>query len=81
MATIDSLKVGFGEALDALRQDRRVRRAAWAPTHFLRLAWPTHNSLPVIQLWGRTRVEPWRPEHVDLLATDWTLLSDALVSS
>jgi hypothetical protein len=40
MAEIEAPKVTFGEALEALRKGRKVRRLEWPRHHHLQLDWP-----------------------------------------
>lgn len=64
------LRVDFGDALQALRAGKRVRRMAWPSALYLTVVWPADGSLPVIQLARAS----WRPTHADLLAVDWVIV-------
>lgn len=71
----------FGEALNLLKNHRRVARAGWNAHHFLGLQMPdagSMNNLPYIfmvvgadaaDLQGK-RV-PWVASQTDVLAMDW----------
>lgn len=69
----------FGEAIEALKSDRRVSRQGWnGKGQFLGLQLPdsmSQNTLPYI--WIRTaqgqRV-PWLASQTDMLAEDWVEL-------
>lgn len=70
---------GFGYALSALKDGRRIARDGWnGPGQFLELQTPDAHSkmtLPYIYITTVTgdRV-PWLASQTDLLAKDWVVL-------
>jgi hypothetical protein len=76
----------FGQAIEALKQDKRVHRSGWNGVGiFLELQWPDENSKmsqPYIYIdttglitdnpdAQKGRV-PWLASQTDMLAEDWT---------
>jgi hypothetical protein len=74
------MMLNFGQALDALRDGRRVARLGWnGKEQWLALQTPDSGSkmtLPYIYI--RTMqadLVPWLASQTDMLATDWVLVA------
>lgn len=69
--------MNFGEALERLKNGRRVNRAGWnGPGQHLELQVPDEHSKMTLPYIFITTVQgdrvPWLASQTDLLAEDWT---------
>lgn len=82
-------RLTFGDALEALKDGRRVARAGWnGKGMFLRMIWPPEGEVFVSQDGARHPVQPcigmktadnlmqpgWLASQADMLAEDWMIL-------
>lgn len=76
---MDIIKLSFSDALNALREGRKIARHGWnGKSQFLELQIPDENSkmtLPYIYI---TTVKgervPWIASQMDLLSYDWRIV-------
>lgn len=73
------IQLNFGEALDALKDGKKVARKGWnGPNQWLAMQRPDENSkmtLPYIYISTVTGdLVPWLASQTDLLADDWTIV-------
>lgn len=66
----------FGDALDALRDGKRMTRAGWnGPGQFVELQVPVEHSKMTVPYVYITTVQgqrvPWLASQTDMLAVDW----------
>lgn len=74
------MSLTFSQALDIIKQGRRVTRRAWAvtpsPKRVVRLVsppgWPGMLALETIYGGGTIVPVPWTPTNEDLLIADWS---------
>lgn len=70
--------MNFGQALEALKQDKRIYRSSWDGVGmWLELEVPNlFNIMTIpyiyIEYTGGTRY-PWTPSQIDMLAEDWII--------
>lgn len=66
----------FGQALDAIKQSRRVTRAGWkASGVWLRLHKPNADTAPYVYMSDIVgALFPWTPTQEDMLAEDWVIV-------
>ena len=76
------MELSFGQALQALRYQRRVRRCSWPADVWLRLERPEglapyidiHHPPHTLDLLREGPMWLWHPSHTDLLSEDWEVV-------
>lgn len=72
---------GFGEALEYLRQGKRVYRVNWSNTsNWLRLEYASMRGDKICKDYIEIKTNqnyyvPWVASHTDLLSKDWSLVN------
>ncbi len=67
----------IGEAVQALREGRRVARAGWNGKGMylaLRLEFESAETEPYVYLTAAEKTIPWSCSQADLLADDWAIV-------
>lgn len=65
--------MNFGQAIEMLKDGRRVRREKWIGGRWVMLSCrnSTHTVPPALLLWSTATFLPWCPTCCDILAEDW----------
>jgi hypothetical protein len=64
------------EALDSAdKSNKNLRRKKWPADKYLTKIWARYSFVASnIKVQTKDGVEYWRPDHYDLIATDWELI-------
>lgn len=62
---------GIGWAVHAMQNGAKVRRATWRGGRYISIHGQPDSTNPVISTHMGVDVDPWYPDHSDLLARDW----------
>lgn len=68
--------LSFGQAIEAVRRDWMIARAAWDGTERVRLHASSRAPYLAKQYPEGREVAYWQPTQADMLATDWMIVGD-----
>jgi len=66
----------FEHAMEAMRQDKKVRLPKWAPDVFISIQHPDENSkmtAPYFYVTSRFGMVPWIPTMIEIFSEEWAI--------